>query len=80
MSIMVAMGKGAMAGVLFKNAEAIEVMRKIDTLVVDKTGTLTVGKPKLINVIPANGFDEKSVLHLVQALSVEASIPLHPQS
>ena len=58
MSIMVAMGRGATAGVLFKNAEAIEVMRKVDTLVVDKTGTLTEGKPKLVTVEPASGFDE----------------------
>mgnify|MGYP001610531128 FL=1 len=76
MSIMVAMGKGAMAGVLFKNAEAIEVMRKIDTLVVDKTGTLTVGKPKLINVIPANGFDEKSVLHFGASIERGSEHPL----
>ncbi len=48
MSIMVAMGKGATLGVLFKNAEAIEMMRKVDTLVVDKTGTLTEGRPKLV--------------------------------
>ena len=53
MSIMVAMGKGATIGVLFKNAEAIEMMRKVDTLVVDKTGTLTEGKPKLVSVEPA---------------------------
>ena len=76
MSIMVAMGKGAMAGVLFKNAEAIEVMRKVDTLVVDKTGTLTVGKPKLINIIPANGFDEKSVLHFGASIERGSEHPL----
>ncbi|MCX5717915.1 MAG: copper-translocating P-type ATPase [Nitrospirae bacterium] len=76
MSIMVAMGKGAMAGVLFKNAEAIEVMRKVDTLVVDKTGTLTIGKPKLINVIPANGFDEKSVLHFSASIERGSEHPL----
>jgi Cu+-exporting ATPase len=58
MSIMVAMGKGAASGVLFKNAEAIEFMRKVDTLVVDKTGTLTEGKPKLVSVQPVPGFDE----------------------
>jgi Cu+-exporting ATPase len=73
---MVAMGKGAMAGVLFKNAEAIEVMRKIDTIVVDKTGTLTVGKPKLINIIPANGFDEKSVLHFGASIERGSEHPL----
>jgi len=58
MSIMVAMGKGATSGVLFKNAEAIEVMRKVDTLVVDKTGTLTEGKPKLLSVRPTAVYDE----------------------
>src|SRR6185503_9184196 len=51
MSIMVASGKGAETGVLFKNAEALEVLRQIDTLVVDKTGTLTEGKPKLVSLI-----------------------------
>jgi Cu+-exporting ATPase len=55
MSIMVATGKGAGIGVLFKNAEAIEVLRKVDTLVVDKTGTLTEGKPKLVTVETARG-------------------------
>jgi Cu+-exporting ATPase len=55
MSIMVGTGRGATAGVLIKNAEALEVLEKIDTLVVDKTGTLTEGKPRLISVIPARG-------------------------
>ena len=55
MSIMVAMGRGASLGVLFKNAEAIELLRKVDTLVVDKTGTLTEGKPQLVSVEPAAG-------------------------
>ena len=68
-SIMVAMGKGAAGGVLFKNAEAIELMRKVDTLVVDKTGTLTVGKPKLITVAPNDGLDEKNIL--LYAASIE---------
>jgi Cu+-exporting ATPase len=68
-SIMVAMGKGATGGVLFKNAEAIELMRKVDTLVVDKTGTLTKGKPQLISVVPNDGYDEKSLL--LYASSVE---------
>ena len=76
MSIMVAMGKGAMAGVLFKNAEAIEIMKKVDTIVVDKTGTLTLGKPKLINIIPANGFDEKSVLHFGASIERGSEHPL----
>ena len=68
-SIMVAMGKGAAGGVLFKNAEAIELMRKVDTLVVDKTGTLTVGKPKLNFVVSNDGYDEKSLL--LYAASIE---------
>ncbi|MBE0605582.1 MAG: HAD-IC family P-type ATPase [Deltaproteobacteria bacterium] len=59
MSIMVATGKGATAGVLFRNAEAIEILRKVDTLVIDKTGTLTEGKPKLVTVDPAEGWDER---------------------
>ena len=62
MSITVATGKGATMGVLFKNAEAIELMRRVDTLVVDKTGTLTEGKPKLVAVKPAAGFDEVQLL------------------
>ncbi len=69
MSIMVATGKGATQGVLFKNAEAIEFMRKVDTLVVDKTGTLTEGRPRLITVRPAGGFDETGLLG--QAASIE---------
>jgi Cu+-exporting ATPase len=68
-SIMVSMGKGAAVGVLFRNAEAIEQMRKVDTLVVDKTGTLTVGKPKLNVVVSNNGYDEKSLL--LYAASIE---------
>jgi Cu+-exporting ATPase len=76
MSIMVAMGKGATAGVLFKNAEAIEMMRKVDTLVVDKTGTLTEGKPKLVSVIPASGFDERALLGLIASLERASEHPL----
>src|SRR5204862_7325018 len=68
MSIMVAMGKGATSGVLFRNAEAIEVMRAVDTLVVDKTGTLTVGKPKLVSVVTVSGFEEKTLLRLSATL------------
>src|SRR3990172_8876817 len=64
MSIMVATGKGATMGVLFRDAEAIEVLRKVDTLVVDKTGTLTEGKPKLASVRPPAGFDERTLLRL----------------
>jgi Cu+-exporting ATPase len=76
MSIMVAAGKGATAGVLFKNAEAIEVMRKVDTLVVDKTGTLTVGKPKLISVVPATGADEGELLRIAASLERGSEHPL----
>ena len=76
MSIMVAMGKGATGGVLFKNAEAIEVMKAVDTLVTDKTGTLTEGKPKLVTVIPAAGFDEKTLLHLAASIEMGSEHPL----
>ena len=76
MSIMVAMGKGATVGVLFKNAEAIEFMRKVDTLVVDKTGTLTEGKPKLVSVQPAAGFDETRLLQLAASLERASEHPL----
>jgi len=76
MSIMVAAGKGATMGVLFKNAEAIEFMRKVDTLVVDKTGTLTEGKPRLIAVRPAPGFDEARLLQLAASLERASEHPL----
>ncbi len=76
MSIMVAMGKGATGGVLFKNAEAIEVMKTVDTLVTDKTGTLTEGKPKLMSVIPAAGFDEKTVLRIAASIETGSEHPL----
>ncbi len=76
MSIMVATGKGATVGVLFKNAEAIEVMRKVDTLVVDKTGTLTEGKPKLVSVAPLNGVDKETLLHLAATLEKGSEHPL----
>ncbi|MEO8053079.1 MAG: copper-translocating P-type ATPase, partial [Acidobacteriota bacterium] len=76
MSIMVAMGKGATMGVLFKNAEAIEFMRKVDTLVVDKTGTLTEGKPKLVSVQPVSGFDEERLLRLAASLERASEHPL----
>ncbi len=61
MSIMVGVGKGATAGVLIKNAEALERFEKVDTLVVDKTGTLTEGKPRVVAVVPAEGFDEVTI-------------------
>ena len=76
MSIMVAAGKAAMNGVLFKNAEAIEVMRKVDTLVVDKTGTLTEGKPKLQSVVTSDGFDEQTLLRLAAGLERNSEHPL----
>jgi len=76
MSIMVATGKGATAGVLFRNAEAIEVLREVDTLVIDKTGTLTEGKPKLITVDPAEGWDEKDLLRLAASLERGSEHPL----
>jgi Cu+-exporting ATPase len=76
MSIMVAMGKGATGGVLFKNAEAIEVMKAVDTLVTDKTGTLTEGKPKLVSVLPAEGFDEKMLLHFAASIEMGSEHPL----
>jgi len=76
MSIMVATGKGATMGVLFKNAEAIETMRKIDTLVVDKTGTLTLGKPKLTGVVAAAGMSEEQLLQFAASLEKASEHPL----
>jgi P-type Cu+ transporter len=76
MSIMVGTGRGALLGVLIKNAESLEVMEQIDTLVVDKTGTLTEGKPKLISVIAATGFKDKQVLHLGASLENSSEHPL----
>jgi len=76
MSIMVAMGKGATMGVLFKDAEAIELLRSVDTLVVDKTGTLTAGAPTLIAVKAAGGWDESRVLRLAAAAEQGSEHPL----
>jgi Cu+-exporting ATPase len=76
MSIMVATGKGATLGVLFRNAEAIEVMKKINTLVVDKTGTLTVGKPKVVEILPAEGWDENRVLYYAASIERGSEHPL----
>jgi P-type Cu+ transporter len=76
MSIMVATGKGAQAGVLFKNAEAIEVLRQVDTLVVDKTGTLTLGKPVLVTVRPVEGADEHRLLRFAGSLERGSEHPL----
>ena len=76
MSIMVATGKGATMGILFKNAEAIELLRKVDTLVVDKTGTLTEGKPKLVAIETIDGFDQQKLLHLAASLERGSEHPL----
>jgi Cu+-exporting ATPase len=76
MSIMVATGRGATMGVLFRNAEAIELMRKVNTLVVDKTGTLTAGKPKLMTVQALTPFVDKDVLSLVASIEQVSEHPL----
>src|ERR1700726_364598 len=76
MSIMVGVGRGAQAGVLIKNAEALERMEKVDTLVVDKTGTLTEGKPKLVAIVPAPGFDEATILRLAASVERASEHPL----
>ena len=76
MSIMVATGKGASSGVLFRNAEAIEVLREVDTLVVDKTGTLTQGRPELVTVQTGQDFDEARVLELAASLEQGSEHPL----
>jgi len=76
MSIMVGTGRGAAAGILVKNAEALELLEKVDTLVVDKTGTLTAGKPKLTSVVAAAGFDERDVLAKAVALEKTSEHPL----
>lgn len=76
MSIMVGVDRGALAGVLIKNAEALERMERIDTLVVDKTGTLTEGKPKVVAVVAAQGFDEAEVLRLSASVERASEHPL----
>jgi Cu+-exporting ATPase len=76
MSIMVATGRGAQMGVLFKNAETIERMRDVDTLVVDKTGTLTEGRPKVALVVPANEYAEETILALAASLERGSEHPL----
>jgi Cu+-exporting ATPase len=76
MSIMVGTGKGASLGVLIKNAEALEIMEKVDTIVVDKTGTLTEGKPRLVAVRAGNGFSEGEVLRLAASLERASEHPL----
>jgi P-type Cu+ transporter len=76
MSIMVGVGRGAQAGILVKNAEALERMEKVDTLIVDKTGTLTEGKPKVVAVIPASGETEAEVLRLAASVERASEHPL----
>ncbi len=76
MSIMVGVGRGAQAGVLIKNAEALERMEKVDTLVVDKTGTLTEGKPKVVSIVPGEGFDEAEILKLAASVERSSEHPL----
>ncbi|PPQ36860.1 copper-translocating P-type ATPase [Rhodoblastus acidophilus] len=76
MSIMVGVGRGAELGVLIKNAEALERMEKVDTLVVDKTGTLTKGKPAVTAIIPVDGFDERELLRLAAAVERASEHPL----
>lgn len=76
MSIMVGTGRGATMGVLIKNAEALEILEKVNVLVVDKTGTLTEGKPRLVNIETVSGFDEAEVLSLVASLERASEHPL----
>src|SRR5512132_229500 len=76
MSIMVGVGRGAQAGVLIKNAEALERMERIDTLVVDKTGTLTEGKPAVTAIVPAVGFDEAEIMKLAASVERGSEHPL----
>src|SRR3974390_1521708 len=76
MSIMVGVGRGARAGVLIKNAEALERMEKIDTLVVDKTGTLTEGKPKVISIVPVGAFNESELLRFATSVEQASEHPL----
>jgi Cu+-exporting ATPase len=76
MSVMVGIGEGASMGILIRNAEALERFEQIDTLVVDKTGTLTEGKPRVTAILPAPGFDENSVLSLAAGLEISSEHPL----
>ncbi len=76
MSIMVASGKGASVGVLFSNAEAIETLRKVDTLVVDKTGTLTQGRPRLVSVYAAEGWQENKIVEIAAGIERNSEHPL----
>jgi len=76
MSIMVGVGRGAQAGVLIKNAEALERLEKVDTLVVDKTGTLTEGKPKVVAIVAASGFQENDILQFAASVERASEHPL----
>jgi Cu+-exporting ATPase len=76
MAIIVGTGRGALAGILVKNAEALETLEKVDTIVVDKTGTLTEGRPKVVAVIAAHGFDEAAILKIAATLERASEHPL----
>jgi Cu+-exporting ATPase len=76
MSVMVGMGKGAGVGVLVRNAEVLERLEKVDTLIVDKTGTLTEGKPRVIAILPGNGFDERTLLFMAAGLECASEHPI----
>ncbi|MBY0586599.1 heavy metal translocating P-type ATPase [bacterium] len=76
MSIMVGVGRGAMAGVLVKSAQVLETMEKVDTLVVDKTGTLTEGKPRLLSIVPSEGFSENELLQLTASVEKVSEHPI----
>src|SRR3546814_16661120 len=75
MSIMVGVGRGAGLGVLIKNAEALEHMEKVDTLVVDQTGTLTEGKPSVIRIVAADGLEEAELLRLAAGVERQSHHP-----
>src|SRR5208283_5796172 len=76
MSIMVGIGRGAREGVLVKNAESLEPLEKVDTIVLDKTGTLTEGRPRVVRVIPQPGMDEGRLLQLAAAVEAQSEHPL----
>jgi Cu+-exporting ATPase len=76
MAIMVGTGRGATAGVLIKNAEALEQLERVDTIVADKTGTLTEGKPSVVAVVPAGSFDDASVVRFAAAVEQHSEHPL----
>src|SRR5205807_2962325 len=76
MSVMVGTGRGALAGVLIRNAEALETLEKVDTLIVDKTGTLTEGKPRLVTIVPEAGSSETEILRLAAGIERASEHPL----